>query len=187
MGERLLHHDQRKRTHTGSAARHSRPPGGDVAAHQIVVPVLPLVGNVVLPRSIHPLSLRGEQASRLIEAVQQGAGVVALFQQKASSAAEPGLSDLYAVGTLASVSGVHREAGGAIDFEAQGIVPVKLLEVKQWDPYVSAEVLVMADQVQADVETTSLVGEVREAYQAILARDPGPSPDLPGTDAGQYR
>src|SRR4051794_28687628 len=70
---------------------------------RLQVPVLPLAGSVVLPQSIHPLSLQGEQAARLVEAVQTGSGMVALFQQKGEPSSEPGLDDLHAVGTLASV------------------------------------------------------------------------------------
>jgi len=41
---------------------------------RLEVPLLPLIGSVILPMSVHPLSLQGEQAAQLIEAAQHSGG-----------------------------------------------------------------------------------------------------------------
>src|SRR5436309_2246465 len=132
---------------TGKGRSEETPPLERVAlTPQMEVPVLPLAGSVVLPWSIHPLSLQGEQASKLVEAAQEGAGLVALFQERAGAPSSPTVSDLHDVGTMAALSGIERHDDGRIDLEAQGIAPVRLLEVTQWDPYVMASVLVVDEK-----------------------------------------
>ncbi|MFL5732205.1 MAG: endopeptidase La [Chloroflexia bacterium] len=141
------------------------------------VPILPLAGSVVLPGSIHPLSLRGEQAAALLEAAGNEGGLVALFLQKPTSTGDPTGTDLYTVGTLASLSPQRQDSVEAMDVEAQGIGPVRLAQVSQWDPYVRAAVQVVQDE-PAGAAAKRLANKVRSAYRALIASDPAASVTL---------
>src|SRR5436305_8657528 len=72
------------------------------------VPVLPLAGNVVFPKSVHPLTLQGDQAAQLVEAAERDDGLVALFMQRSPTADSHHPDDLYPVGTLARLDDLRR-------------------------------------------------------------------------------
>src|SRR5690349_15712331 len=91
----------------------------------IQVPLLPLVGNVIFPQSIYPLTLQGEQAVRLARAAQERGGLVALFLQRDLAADPPGIEDLYQVGTLARVENLTISDTGLVEFAAVGVEKVE--------------------------------------------------------------
>src|SRR4051794_15644826 len=85
----------------GQTTTHPTPPGPASAASLLVVPILPLVQNVIFPKSVYPLSLRGEQAEIIVQASRETDNLVALFLQQDGLAGEPTASSLHSVGTLA--------------------------------------------------------------------------------------
>src|SRR5690349_17497709 len=105
----------------------------------IIVPLLPLVDNVIFPGTTYPLTLQGEQADSVVRAANKTNGMVAFFMQKATATQNPSLADLYPVGTLSRLVEIEWQ-GNSINVTAEGAKPVRLLGIKQWEPHVTAEV-----------------------------------------------
>jgi ATP-dependent Lon protease len=143
------------------------------AVHQtLVVPLLPLVENVVFPKAVYPLVLQGEQAESLLEAAESSNRLVALFLHQEGAGAEPSASDLHRVGTLSRLSEIKREPDGLIEVTAEGIAPVQLLSIKQWTPHVTAEVEAIEPLDEQDPALESLAARTLEAYRGLVSADP---------------
>ncbi len=141
-------------------------------AGTIEVPLLPLVENIIFPRSVYPLALRGEQAESLLHAVQQTDGLVALFLQKGKASLAPAGSDLYSIGTLSRLSHIAPGPDGLTDVTAEGIERVRLVRIEQWEPHVTARVEILKEEEEESEGLEQLAEQVRSLYRGLLASDP---------------
>ena len=100
------------------------PATGNPKGASIVVPLLPLVENVIFPGTTYPLALQGEQAGSVVRAAHKTNGMVAFFMQKEASSKNPSLADIYPVGTLSRLVEIEWH-GDTINVTAEGVEPVK--------------------------------------------------------------
>lgn len=151
----------------------SKPQGNSIQPYTTIqVPLLPLSENVVFPKSVYPLTLSGEHATKLAQAAQEAGGLVALFLQRESSTGNPTVDDLYGIGTLARMSDLKRGEGDTIEFTAEGIERISLLEVTQLKPYAAATVEALPEaEVEAETPVT-LFEQVKRLYGGLLAVSP---------------
>ncbi|HET9496604.1 MAG TPA: LON peptidase substrate-binding domain-containing protein, partial [Chloroflexia bacterium] len=151
--------------------------GGEVLVEptdvgKLKVPVLPLIDGAIFPKSVFPLTLRGEQAETLVAAARQAGGYVAVFQQRSRAGEVDSIDDLHRVGTLSRLTDVRHGEHGTIEAEAVGAIPVRLASVLQWDPHISAEVEPLHRQ-QDDANTVARLREQAALlYRQLLERDP---------------
>ena len=136
-----------------------------------IVPLLPIVENVVFPGSIVPLSLRGEHAESLIRAVNKSNGLVALFMQREGSSENPLPSDLHSIGTLSRLNEIEWD-GDTINVMAEGIEPVTLLGMNQGEPHATATVEPLARHRDPEPGIANLAAQVSTLYRALLDLTP---------------
>lgn len=151
-------------------SRHEPPVHREESA--IVVPLLPLVDSVIFPGQSHPLSLSGEQAESLVRAANKSDGLVALFMQREGVTSNPSVRDLHPVGTLSRLNEIEWDEKG-INVTAQGVRPVALVGVKQWEPHVTAEVRPLPLDAPSDPDISSLAEQVTTLYRGLIELDPG--------------
>jgi ATP-dependent Lon protease len=147
-------------------------PDPGARSNNVEVPLLPLVDSVVFPSAVYPLTLQGEQAAQLVRAAQQGDALVALFMQRELASDPPTPSDLHRTGTLCRLVDVQAGPGGSIDVTAEGLERVELVEVRQWDPYVRAEVATVEDTPEEGPAVDQVVQQVTGLYTSLLAANP---------------
>jgi ATP-dependent Lon protease len=147
------------------------PSGDKPSDSMLIVPLLPLVENVVFPGSVLSLSLLGEQAESVVRAANKTNGLVALFMQKTGVNSNPSPGDLHSIGTLARLNEIEWTADG-INVAAEGIEPVALIGIKEWQPHVTAQVqsLGKSDDVGPDVE--GLAEQVANLYRGLVELNP---------------
>ena len=71
-------------------------------SERIEIPVLPLRDVVVYPHMVIPLFVGREKSIRCLEAAMDHDKKIMLVAQKEASTDEPGVNDLFTVGTVAS-------------------------------------------------------------------------------------
>lgn len=87
-------------------------------SERIEIPVLPLRDVVVYPHMVIPLFVGREKSIRCLEAAMDHDKKIMLVAQKEASTDEPGVNDLFTVGTVgvyfadAEAAGRHREGAG---------------------------------------------------------------------------
>src|SRR6266550_3010002 len=105
-----------------------------------VLPVLPLKNTVLFPNLFIPLSVGRPQSLAAVEAAmateEKSFVVVA---QRDASVEQPGLEDLYTVGTRGVVKKAARGEGG-IELIVQGVERVVILRAEQTEPFLSTSV-----------------------------------------------
>jgi ATP-dependent Lon protease len=137
----------------------------------LIVPLLPLVENVVFPGSVLSLSLLGEQAESVVRAANKTDGLVALFMQKAGVNSNPSPGDLHSIGTLARLNEIEWTSDG-INVTAEGIEPVALIGIKEWQPHVTAQVQSLGNSDDVGPDVATLAEQVTNLYRGLVELNP---------------
>ncbi|MBK4765123.1 MAG: endopeptidase La [Pantoea sp. Brub] len=87
----------------------------------IEIPVLPLRDVVVYPHMVIPLFVGREKSIRCLEAAMGQDKTIMLVAQKEASMDEPGINDLFSVGTIASVLQMLKLPDGTIKVLVEGL------------------------------------------------------------------
>ena len=151
-----------------------RAPGGSSGGPEIPdeLPVLPLRNVVVFPGTVVPLSVERAKSKRLIDEVIAGAKLVAVFPQRREDTEDPGLDDVYRVGTVCQVLKLLRMPDGGNSLLVHGLVRVGLEEFTATEPYWKALVHRHADQTETTLELEALMHNAREAAQRVIQLSP---------------
>jgi ATP-dependent Lon protease len=120
----------------------------------VVLPVLPLKNTVLFPYLFMPLSVGRPTSLAAIEAVlgtEEKTFLVAA--QRSGDQEEPGLADLYPIGTRAVIKKMVR-GEGVVELLVQGLERVALRQAEQSTPYlkVQAEILPFPEDDGTEVE-----------------------------------
>jgi ATP-dependent Lon protease len=85
-----------------------------------VLPVLPLRDVVVYPNMVIPLFVGREKSMRALERAMQADKQIVLLAQKAAEIDDPGVDDLYQIGTLAQVLQLLKLPDGTVKVLVEG-------------------------------------------------------------------
>ncbi|HEY7153940.1 MAG TPA: LON peptidase substrate-binding domain-containing protein, partial [Gemmataceae bacterium] len=127
----------------------------------VVLPVLPLKNTVLFPHLFMPLAVGRPNSMAAVEAVlgtEEKSFVVAA--QRNADNEQPGLDDLYPVGTRAVIKKMGR-GEGIIELIVQGVERVSLLKAEQSEPFLKV-------RVQPLPEPHDDGTEVEAMYRAVV-------------------
>ncbi len=134
----------------------------------VVLPVLPLKNTVLFPHLFMPLAVGRPNSMAAIEAVlgtEEKAFVVAAQRDAANE--QPGLDDLYPIGTRAVVKKMAR-GEGVIELIVQGMERVTLLKAEQTEPYLKVRVQSLPDPADTDTEVEAMYRAVIDLAARVL-------------------
>jgi ATP-dependent Lon protease len=101
-------------------------------------PVLPLRDVVVYPHMAIPLFVGREKSVKALSAAMQDDKRILLVAQKSADTDEPAISDLYAVGTLASVLQMLRLPDGTVKVLVEGGQRAAVTEINEVGEFLTA-------------------------------------------------
>lgn len=136
------------------------------------IPVLPMRNVVVFPGTVMPLSIGREKSKRLIDAVLGGNKLLAIFTQRREETEDPGIDDIYRVGTAAQVLKLLRMPDGSNTLLVHGIVRVGLEQFVATEPYWRALVHVHQDSTDRNLELEALAFSARRTAQRVIELSP---------------
>jgi ATP-dependent Lon protease len=133
------------------------------SSHRTRVPILPLRDVVVYPHMVIPLFVGRARSIQALEAAMQAGKQILLVAQKQADVDEPGLDDIYRVGTLATILQLLKLPDGTVKVLVEGGARARLGDVYSGDFY-AADIEVREDDVdvtarEADVLKRSLVSQ----------------------------
>jgi ATP-dependent Lon protease len=142
----------------------------------MVLPILPLKNTVLFPQLFIPLSVGRPQSVAAVEAAMatEAKTFIAVAQRDAS-VEQPGLEDLYTVGTQAVVKRAGRGENG-LEIIVQGLERVAILKVEQTEPYLKASVRPLPWPEDTGTEVEALQGAVLELATQALSLVQLPTP-----------
>lgn len=127
------------------------------------VPILPLRDVVVYPHMVIPLFVGRARSIQALDAGMQAGKQILLVAQKQADVDEPGLDDIYRVGTLATILQLLKLPDGTVKVLVEGGSRARLDAVHDGD-YFTADIELREDDLdvtvrEADVLKRSLVSQ----------------------------
>lgn len=133
-----------------------------------IYPLVPARDTVVFPRLISPITAGRERSVRAIEDAMLRDQRVVVFAQKDPELQEPGMDDLYRVGTVLSIGRMLRMPDGTTSVLGQGEVRARLLEIVQTDPFIKVRVAEIPEPQDNSVSTQALSRAVLAQFEKIV-------------------
>src|SRR3954470_23881677 len=143
------------------------------------LPVLPVRDTVLFPHAVLPLTVGRESSVQLINSLGEDKTIIVVAQREARVDA-PQPTDLYTVGTSAVVHKVVKMPNQSLFVFAEGLERVKLGELTQLTPFMSAYYSALPEGVApvATSEIEALQRNVLTLFQQIVAGSPTLSDEL---------
>ena len=142
------------------------------------IPVLPVRDTVLFPHAVLPLTVGRESSIQLIESLGDERSIVVTAQLD-PRLDSPKPDDLHAVGTLATVHKVVRMPNQSRFVFTEGTSRVRLLRYTQTEPFMIAEVELLADiEPAASSNVEALVRNVIGQFQQVVSESPTLSDEL---------
>ena len=131
------------------------------------LPILPLLGVVVFPQTVLPLSVAEPRSIRLIDAVAAGERLVGLVAARDPEKDLPGPDDLYTVGTLAAIPRLLRTPDGTIRVLAQGLLRFRIDSFDSTEPFLTAHVSPAPETLNDGLEVEALTRTVSDQFTRL--------------------
>src|SRR3990172_8785872 len=140
--------------------------------------ILPTKGIVVYPYLIMPLMITDQRYANLIDEALMGGKTIGLVSQKNQEIETPSASDLYRVGTAATILKMLRFPDGSVRFLVQGLSRIELKSFSKTEPFLVARVDYIEERVDKSVELEALVRNVLDLLRKMVAIAPYLSDEL---------
>jgi ATP-dependent Lon protease len=142
------------------------------------IPVLPVRDTVLFPHAVLPLTVGRESSIQLINSLGEEKTILVVAQREAR-VDSPQPSDLYSIGTLATVHKVVKMPNQSLFVFTEGLQRAKLAEFTQVAPFLRADVDLVTDtEPEGSPEIEALQRNVLTLFQQIVAGSPTLSDEL---------
>ncbi|EJD6376872.1 endopeptidase La [Providencia rettgeri] len=121
-------------------------------SERIEIPVLPLRDVVLYPHMVIPLFVGREKSIHSLEAAMDHDKQVMLVAQKEASTDEPGVNDLFAVGTVASVIQMLKLPDGTVKVLVEGLRRARITSLTDNGEYFLAQAEYLATEQNSESE-----------------------------------
>ncbi len=137
-----------------------------------IIPILPLRGLVVYPKTAMPLTVGQPRSIKLIDEVMAGDRVIGVITSKDADLENPQPDDLYQIGTMATIHRMFRAPDGTIRLVVQGLSRFRVINYTQTEPFIKAEVMDYPEDMLDTLEVEALTRNVQEQFQHITEMIP---------------
>jgi ATP-dependent Lon protease len=143
-----------------------------------VYPVLPVRDTVLFPHAVLPLTVGRESSIQLVQSLGDEKTIIVVAQREARIDA-PQPTDLYTIGTLATIHKVVKMPNQSLFVFTEGTERVRLAEFDQSAPYMTAAIEMMAEAEPAkSPEVEALQRNILSQFQQIVTASPTLSDEL---------
>ena len=134
------------------------------------VPILPLKNTVLFPGVVIPITVGRDKSIQLIKDSNKGNKVIGVVAQKDQSVENPGVNDVYTLGTVAQILRVLTMPDGNTTIIIQGKKRFEIDQVLEEEPYLKAQIRSVAEEksVQDTSEFTAIVESIKDLALKII-------------------
>lgn len=137
------------------------------------LPILTIRNTVLFPGVVFPITVGRDKSIRLIKEANRGNKTIGVFAQNNPNVEDPGQTDLYKIGTLATIIRTMRMPDGSTTAIIQGKRKIELTEMVQFEPFIKAKVKAANDEkITNQPELDVLIESIREVSQDIVNLSP---------------
>ncbi len=140
------------------------------------LPILPVKRTVLFPGVMMPLTIGRERSIAAVNAAMKTEEkTIVVVAQRDPQTEEPGLGDLYSIGTKAIIKQIGQSSEGAIHALVQGLDRVVLLKEEQATPYSTVRVRSLGRPTDDGAEVQALHRAIQELVSDLprLIQAPG--------------
>ncbi len=136
------------------------------------LPIVPLRTMVLFPHAALPMTLNRPSASKAVEAAGEE-GLVAVVTQAHPEAESPVPTDLFAIGTVATVRQLTQPGHGTVMVILEGLERVALVDIVQRQPFLRARVRKLtSERPQIDTTYAAMRSNLLDAFQEMVQLSP---------------
>ena len=137
------------------------------------LPLLPLRNSVLFPGVVIPITVGRSKSIQLVKEYYKKKKPIGVVAQKDASVDEPGLSDLYMVGTVAQILKTFQMPDGNTTVIIQGLTRFEISEITQLDPYFKATVVPFeaSEEIPRDRGFKALIQSIKELAAQVITRN----------------
>lgn len=139
-----------------------------------VIPILALRNTVLFPGVVMPITVGREKSIKLISNLPSKKKIVGVISQIDAKVEDPGVDDLYSVGTIAHVLKVLEMPDGNSSVILQGISRFEVINYLKETPYFIARVNTLPDIMpdDSDKEFKAISGSIRDLTLRMISLSP---------------
>jgi ATP-dependent Lon protease len=144
-----------------------------------VLPVLPLRDIVIFPFMIVPLFVSRERSIRAVDQALAENRMIMLAAQRDVNKEEPGVGDLYDVGTVAIIMRMLKLPDGRIRILVQGVSRARINYLEESPDFLKARIEVQTETTpEQNLELEALTRNVRAALEKAVSLGKNISPEV---------
>ncbi len=142
------------------------------------LPILPLRNMLVLPQTVVPIRVGRARSLRLIDEVVGGNRLMVVVAGKNPDQEEPGIEDVYRIGTVVMVHRIFKVPDNTVTLMLQGLVRVRVERFTSTDPYLKGIVSPQTEHVEEGVQLEALQRSVVDGFNHLSELTPAMPQDL---------
>jgi ATP-dependent Lon protease len=142
------------------------------------ISILPVKSTVVYPHLVIPLMVSEAKYTKLIDETLMAGKPLGVFTQKNQDQEQPGVDEIYHVGTAAHILKMLRFPDGSVRFLVQGIARIKIKKFLETEPFWKAEIDVPDEKIAQSIESEALIRTVLEQLAKVTKLAPYLPDDL---------
>lgn len=131
------------------------------------LPMLPMRGKYIFPNTVIHFDVSRSRSVKAIEEAMEHDQMIFLNNQIDPMAEDPGIEDLYRVGTLARIKQVVKLPKNILRVFAEGLFRAELSETVEYEPFYKVEVLYdhVEQQSFEEFEREAFLRMIKEAFE----------------------
>jgi ATP-dependent Lon protease len=133
--------------------------------NRVILPLIPLRGITIFPYMVLHFDVGREKSIAALEEAMISKQKIFLATQRDARVEEPGLDDIFEMGTVCSIKQILKLPGETVRVLVEGEVRAKLDHLVQAEPFFTAEIEILEDaDEKADKKTEALMRSVRKSF-----------------------
>ena len=138
------------------------------------VPILPLRNTVLFPGVVIPITAGRDKSIKLIKDANKSDKIIGVVAQRNDDVENPGVQDIYQMGTVAQILRVLKMPDGNTTIIIQGKKRFKINSITEEQPYLRAEIDPVQDELPNtdDKEFLATIDTIKDLALQIIQENP---------------
>ena len=139
-----------------------------------VLPILPLTNTVLFPGVVIPINAGRDKSIKLIKDANKSSKLIGVVAQRNINDENPGIENIYGVGTVAKILRVLKMPDGNTTVIIQGKKRFKIKSIVKTDPYIQATVDPVSDEVlkKSNSKFSATIDAIKDIALKIIKENP---------------
>ncbi|OGL41091.1 MAG: endopeptidase La [Candidatus Schekmanbacteria bacterium GWA2_38_9] len=133
------------------------------------LPLLPLRNSVMFPNTVMPLVVGREKSVKLVKEAIASQKMLVVVAQKDGRIEDPEEENMYTIGTVGTIIKTSNLSASSLSVIVQGLTRIRVKEFVRIEPYYSARIEVLEDQLSKDIETEALLINLKDMAKKAIS------------------